>query len=277
VSGGILLVGVYPMKTGLSTFALTGKKALVTGGASGIGRACAIGMARAGADVAIVDLNEEAGRDAAAEVERAGGKSLFVRCDVTDPGQVADMVGQVATRFGRLDIAMNNAGAGATGGPTVGDSAISTWRKVIDMFLHSVFFCCREEAKIMIPQKYGRIINTSSMEGTIVSNMSAEMDVGFVGYCTAKAGVKHLTKALAMEWVQHDIRVNSISPGYIETQMTRKVQEFPEMFQHLCRTTPMNRFGKAEEMVGGVIYLASDASSYTTGFDLVMDGGHSVW
>ena len=102
-------------------------------------------------------------------------------------------------------------------------------------------------------------------------------DVGIVAYCTAKAGVKHLTKALTMEWVQHNIYVNSISPGYIITPLTQKAQGIPESLDHLNRTTPMHRQGKVEELVGGVIYLASDASGFTTGFDLIMDGGYTVW
>jgi NAD(P)-dependent dehydrogenase (short-subunit alcohol dehydrogenase family) len=113
------------------------------------------------------------------------------------------------------------------------------------------------------------------MSGTIVNNVP--MRVGLVAYCTAKAGVKHLTKALAMEWVQHGVYVNSISPGYVITPMTQIVQETPRLLRQQNATTPMHRQGKAEEMVGGVLYLASDASSFTTGHDLVMDGGHTVW
>lgn len=259
----------------LSIFSLTGKKALVTGGASGIGRACAVGMAKAGADVAIVDLNEKSGREAASEVEQAGVRHLFIQCDVTDPVQVAGMVRRVTTEFGRLDIAMNNAGGGIYGGPTVGDEAIGVWRRLMELDLDSVFYCCREEAKAMIPQKYGKIINTASMEGTVVSNLPV-MDVGIVAYCAAKAGVKHLTKALAMEWVQHNIFVNSISPGVVDTPLIQASGN-PELMEHINRTTPMHRLGKVEELVGAVIYLASDASSYTTGFDLIVDGGYTVW
>ena len=260
----------------LSIFDLSGKKALVTGGASGIGRGCALGMAKAGADVAIVDLDEKSGREAVREVEKQGSKSLFVQCDVTDPGQVADMVKQVVGAFGRLDIALNNAGGGGMAEPTTDEGAIETWSRLMDLDLNSVFYCCREEAKVMIPQKYGKIINTASMEASVVSNLPV-MDVGIVAYCSAKAGVRQLTKALAMEWVQHNITVNSISPGVISTPLIQAVEEVPEYLGHLQKTIPMQRLGKVEEIVGGVIYLASDASSYTTGFDLIMDGGYTVW
>jgi len=261
----------------LSRFDLTGKKALVTGGASGIGKACALGMAQAGADVAIIDIQEEKGQETVSEIRKLGRNSLYVSCDVSDPGQVAEMVKKVAQAFGRLDIAFNNAGirGGGRGSIVVDDLALEVWHRVIAVNLHSVFYCCREEAKVMIPQKYGKIINTASMSGTIVNNLPT--GTGLVAYCTAKAGVKHLTKALAIEWVKHGIYVNSISPGYIVTPMTQYVLDNPELLRQECVTTPMNRMGQAEEMVGGVLYLASDASSYTTGLDLIMDGGHTVW
>lgn len=259
----------------LSLFELTGKKALVTGGASGIGKASALGMARAGADVAVIDVQVEAGQGVSEEIKALGRQSLFIPCDVTDPRQVADMVARVVTEFGRLDIALNNAGGGAWGGPSIGEEALGVWKKIVELDLNSVFYCCREEAKHMIPRRYGKIINTASMEATIISNIP--MDVGIVAYCTAKAGVKHLTKALAMEWVDYQICVNSISPGVISTPLTQMAQDIPELLAKINQTTPMHRLGRPEELVGGVIYLASDASSFTTGCDLIVDGGHTVW
>lgn len=163
----------------------------------------------------------------------------------------------------------------------MGESAIDEWKKVMTVDLFSVFYCCREEAKYMIPQKYGKIVNTASMSGTIANCM--EMDdvplagMAMIAYATAKAGVKHLTKALSVELIQHNIYVNSISPGCIITPMTQIIQETPEYLEVENRTTPIHRQGEAEEMAGGVLYLVSDASSYTTGHDLLMDGGHTVW
>ena len=261
----------------LSRFELTGKKALVTGAAGGIGKASAIAMAKAGADVAVIDLKEEMGKETVEEIKALGRKSLFVSCDVTDTDQVAAMVKRVVDEFGRLDIAHNNAGiAAGMDIPSIDDEALAVWKKVLDVDLHSVFFCCREEAKYMIPQKYGKIVNTASMSGTIVNNFPTTAS-GMVAYCTAKAGVKHLSKSLAMEWVQHNICVNSISPGYIITPMTQFVVDNPDIMAHENLTTPMHRQGQPDEMAGGVLYLVSDAASFTTGCDLIMDGGHTVW
>jgi NAD(P)-dependent dehydrogenase (short-subunit alcohol dehydrogenase family) len=199
---------------------------------------------------------------------------------VTELEQVEAMVQRVVEEFGRLDIALNNAGGGAGGMKTVDDGAVDVFREVVTLDLLSVFYCCREEAKYMIPQRYGRIINTASMAGTIVPNVPFEimpMGVGLAAYCAAKAGVIQLTKALAAEWVEYDIRVNSISPGYITTPITEFILDSPEILEQENSLTPMHRQGEAEEMVGGVLYLASDASSFTTGHDLVMDGGHTIW
>jgi sorbose reductase len=264
----------------LSIFDLTGKKALVTGSAGGIGKACAIGMAKAGADVAVIDLKDAMGQETVEEIRALGRNSSFIHCDVSDLKQVEAMVKQVVDEFGRLDIAFNNAGTGLGGVKTVDDGAVDIYHQIIDIDLNSVFYCCREEAKYMIPQKYGKIINTASMAATIVTNIPFEvmpMGVGLAAYCTAKAGVKHLTKALAVEWVEHNIYVNSISPGYITTPITEFILDSPEILAQENSLTPMHRQGKAEEMVGGVLYLASDASSFTTGHDLIMDGGHTVW
>jgi NAD(P)-dependent dehydrogenase (short-subunit alcohol dehydrogenase family) len=265
----------------LSRFDLTNRKALVTGSAGGIGKASALAMAKAGADVAVIDLKEEMGRETVEEIRALGRKSTFIHCDVSDVEQVAEMVKEVVDTLGGLHIAHNNAGIGGDPIPLMDDSAIDEWKKVMNVDLFSVFYCCREEAKYMIPQRYGKIVNTASMSGTIVNCMEMEgvplAGMAMIGYATAKAGVKHLTKALAVELIQHNIYVNSISPGYIITPMTQIIQETPEYLEVENRTTPIHRQGEAEEMAGGVLYLVSDASSYTTGHDLLMDGGHTVW
>ena len=259
----------------LSIFDLSGKKALVTGGASGIGRACAIGLAKAGADVAIVDLQTDMGMETVSQIEALGRDSMFVRCDVSDAKAVDAMVAEIVGVFGRLDIAFNNAGVIGNADPSTADSMLALWDKVMATNLTGVFYCCRAEAKYMIPQKYGKIINTASISGSIINNLGP----GFVmsaAYCVSKAGVKILTKALAVEWAEHNISVNCISPGYTITPQTEAVQ-IPELLATELATTPMHRRAEAEELVGGVVYLASDASSYTTGTDLTMDGGHTIW
>ncbi len=265
----------------LSRFDLTNRKALVTGAAGGIGKASALAMAKAGADVAVIDLKEERGRETVEDIRALGRKSTFIHCDVSDLEQVAEMVKEVVGTLGGLHIAHNNAGIGGDPIPLMHDSAIDEWKRVMNVDLFSVFYCCREEAKYMIPQRYGKIVNTASMSGTIVNCMEMGgvplAGMAMIGYATAKAGVKHLTKALAVELIQHNIYVNSISPGYIITPMTQIIQETPEYLEVENRTTPIHRQGEAEEMAGGVLYLVSDASSYTTGHDLLMDGGHTVW
>jgi len=261
----------------LSMFSLKGKKALVTGAAGGIGKAGALAMARAGADVAVIDLKEEWGLQTVEEIKKLGRNSIFIKADLTKIDQVEMMVKRVVETFGRLDIAFNNAGIMVgSSDPTIEDVALDNWKKIIDVDLNAVFYCCREEAKYMIAQKSGVIINTASMSGTIVNNIK-KFGSGFVAYCAAKAGVKHLTKALAVEWVKHNIRVNSISPGYVITPMSQPVQENEELLNHENLTTPMHRQATAEEMAGGIVYLASDSASYTTGHDLIMDGGHTAW
>lgn len=261
----------------LSIFDLSGKKALITGGAGGIGRACAIGMAKAGADVAIADQQTEIGMQTADEIRALGRKSLFVRCDVSDVSSVDSMVAEVVDSFGRLDIAFNNAGISGSEGASTDDVALEIWNRVLATNLTGTFYCCRAEAKYMIPQKYGKIINTASMSATIVNNVGFPDGIRAVAYCASKAGVKHLTKALAAEWVGDNICVNSISPGWTLTPLTQFLHEVPEFLKFLESITPMHRLANPQELVGGVLYLASDASSYTTGTDLIMDGGHTIW
>jgi NAD(P)-dependent dehydrogenase (short-subunit alcohol dehydrogenase family) len=261
----------------LDIFDLSGKTALVTGGSGGIGKACALGMAKAGANIAIADLKVAMGHETVREIEALGVKAMFVECDITDRGQIASMVKSVVDRFGRLDIAFNNAGIVGDAMPSIDEGATAVWERTMAVNLTGVWDCCREEAKYMIPQRYGKIVNTASMSATVINNIPSLIGAGFVAYCTAKAGVKHLTKGLAMEWAQYNITVNSISPGYIVTPLTQFVQDTPAILEQENLTTPMHRQGMPEELVGGVLFLASDASSFTTGTDLIMDGGHTVW
>ena len=186
----------------LSLFDLTGKKALVTGGAVGIGRACAIALARAGADVAIVDINESAAKKTAKEIQAMGVEAISLACDVTDKAQVQEMVAQVAEQFGRLDIAVNNAGIGILGADEEIDQ--EAWDKVIAVNLTGTFLCAQAEGQQMIRQGPGggKIINIASMSATI-ANCNASYDA-------SKAGVVHMTKTLAAEWGRFNINVNAL-------------------------------------------------------------------
>jgi NAD(P)-dependent dehydrogenase (short-subunit alcohol dehydrogenase family) len=250
----------------LSLFDLTGKTAFVTGAAVGIGRACAVGLARAGADVAIVDVNEKAGSATAEEIRSLGRQSEFFRCDVTQREQIQDMVRCVVARFGRLDIAVNNVGIAILGA----DENVSQedWNKVIAVNLTGVFLCAQAAAQQMIQQTptEGKIINIASMSATI-ANCNASYDA-------SKAGVVHMTKTLAAEWGRYNINVNCISPSYVLTPMHAST---PEIVRRRIRElTPLGYVERPEDLWGAVTFLASAASHYVTGHDLMVDGGHTL-
>jgi NAD(P)-dependent dehydrogenase (short-subunit alcohol dehydrogenase family) len=246
-------------------FELKGRAALVTGGARGIGKACAEALAEMGADIALIDIHEENLAKAAEDLEQSGVEVKPIVCDVTRADQVAQALQETADRFGRLDVLVNSAGitVWAKGEEMTEDE----WDRVINLDLKGTFLCCRAAANIMIPQKSGSIINIASMSGTIVNTPQCQ-----VSYNAAKAGVMHLTRSLAVEWAQHNIRVNSLSPGYTATEMTMTVPEYHEGWEALI---PMGRMADPKELVGAVVYLASDASTYTTGHDLIIDGGYT--
>lgn len=250
----------------LSLFDLSGKKALVTGAAVGIGRGCAVALARAGADVAIVDLNAQAGEKTAEEIRALGRHSLFVRCDVTRREQIQDMAAQVVRQFGRLDIAVNNAGLGILGA----DEEIpqEAWDKVIAVNLTGVFLCAQAEAQQMIRQLpvEGKIINIASMSATI-SNCNAS-------YNASKAGVVQMTRMLAAEWGKYNVNVNCISPSYVLTPMHASTPVVVR--QRIRELTPLGHVERPEDLYGAVIFLASAASNYVTGHDLMVDGGHTL-
>lgn len=250
----------------LSLFDLTGKKALVTGGAMGIGRGCALALARAGADVAIVDFNDQAGAQTADEIRSMGVASTFVRCDVTQKSQVQDMVRLVVACFGRLDIAVNNAGIGILGADEEIDQA--DWDKVISVNLTGTFLCAQAEAQQMIRQQptEGKIINIASMSATI-ANCNASYDA-------SKAGVVHMTRTLAAEWGRFNINVNCLSPSYVLTPMHASTPVVVR--QRIRDLTPLGHVERPEDLHGAVIFLASAASNYVTGLDLMVDGGHTL-
>jgi NAD(P)-dependent dehydrogenase (short-subunit alcohol dehydrogenase family) len=239
----------------LSLFDLTGKKALVTGAAVGIGRGCAVALARAGADVAIVDINHEAGAKTADEIRSLGRQSLFVPCDVSRRDQVQEMVRRVVERFGRLDIAVNNAGLGILGA----DEDPQAWDKVIAVNLTGVFLCAQAEAQQMLRQQpiEGKIINIASMSATIC-NCNAS-------YNASKAGVVQMTRMLAAEWGRYNINVNCISPSYVLTPMHASTPVVVR--QRIRELTPLGHVQRPEDLHGAVIFLASAASNYGSRLD----------
>lgn len=251
----------------LSLFDLTGKKALVTGGAMGIGRACATALAMGGADVAIIDINEEVGQETVEAIKSMGCDSFFVHCDTSDKQQVQTMTNTVVKRFGRLDIGINNVGYGLPPGSS-DTLAKEDWDGMIGVNLTGTFLCAQAQAQQMIQQTpmEGKIINTASVYGTIAG--------GNVAYNAAKAGVIHLTKTLAAEWGRFNINVNSFSPGMILSTTSAGVSL--EMRQKIRAVTPMGYMQHAEDTYGAILYLASQASDFVTGHNLIVDGGHTL-
>ncbi|MDN5314190.1 MAG: sorbose reductase [Clostridiales bacterium] len=248
-------------------FSLKGKVCVVTGGYQGIGETVAGFIADAGADIAIFDLNDasEVAEKISAEYDV---KAKAYICDVADPQIVAKCIADAAADFGTLDLLFNNAGICMHKGAL--DLKPEEWRKVIDVNLNGVFYVAQAFGRYLVANdKPGNIVNVASMSGTIV-NIPQEQ----ASYNASKAAVMHLTKSLAVEWVDKNIRVNSISPGYIKTAITAKSN--PEYQKKWLASIPYKRMGTPEELAGAVIYLLSDASTYTSGSDLIIDGCFTI-
>ena len=251
----------------LPSFRLDDSVALVTGAASGIGREIALGLAEAGADVGCVDLSDPAGTVSA--IEAAGGRAVGVSADVTDPDSVGAAVDAVESGLGPLRLAVNSAGiANATAAE---DMPIEQFRKVLDVNLNGVFLSCQAEGRALLRNGGGAMVNIASMSGSIVNR-----DLLQVHYNASKAAVIHLSKSLAMEWAPRGIRVNSISPGYTATPMNTR-PEVAEQVKRFEADTPLGRMASPTEMVGPAVFLLSEAASFCTGVDLIVDGGFVCW
>jgi len=250
-----------------ASFNFDGKVALVTGGASGIGEACVLTFARGGANVLIADLNAEPGEQTVAAAQQAGGNARFVRVDVADPASVAQMVDAAIQAFGRLDLAVNNAGIGGEAKPT-GDYSLESWQKVIDVNLNGVFYCMRYEIPRMLEQGSGVIVNMASILGS----------VGFAtapAYVAAKHGVVGLTKAAALEYSRQGLRINAVGPGFIKTPLL--AANLDEQAQtYLSGLHAIGRMGEAQEVADLVAYLCSEQASFLTGGYYLADGGYTA-
>lgn len=242
---------------------LTGKVAFVTGGASGIGAASAIAMAREGARVAVADLNDSE-RTIAAIVD-AGGQAFALALDVSDRAAVDAAVDEVARRWGRLDIGFNNAGI-AVEMPGADWVKIDDYDRVVEINQRGVMLCMAAELRHMVPRGSGSIINTASIAGIV--GMSG------AGYCGSKHAVVGLTRSAALHHARDGIRVNCVCPGVIETPMALAAAENPENRRAIEQMLPMGRMGRAEEVAEGVVFLASDRASFITGHPLAIDGGY---
>lgn len=256
---------------GSELFDLTGRSAFVTGAGSGIGQRLAVGLAEFGADVSCVDLPAQA-PGSAQTVERicaVGRRAVVIDADVTDPDAVQAAVARHVSEFGGIDIGLNCAGVNHSSPAEDLDAA--QWRRVLDVNLSGVFFCCQSQAREMFKAGRGVIVNIASMSASIVNRGLLQAH-----YNSSKAGVKHLTSTLAMEWAGRGVRVNSISPGYIMTPMISG-PEWAEKVERFADETPMGRLGTPDDLVGPLIFLCSDASAYVTGTDVLVEGGFTSW
>ena len=245
-------------------FSLEGRVALVTGGNSGLGRAMALGMQNAGAQVIVTGRNYEKNK---AISEELGDPQAVLPLDVRDEEAVEQTVSQVITRFGQLDILVNNAG-GVRGGSIL-DLPLDDWDAIIGTNLTGSFLCGRHAAKVMIAQNSGgKIINIGSMYSIFGASRNAN-------YTSSKAGVLGLTRALAVELAEHHIQVNAILPGWHWTPITQGAQGTP-FEEQIRRQTPAGRWGNADDVVGAAIFLASSASDFVTGTSIPVDGGYSI-
>ncbi len=255
----------------LDLFKLDGKVGLVTGAGQGIGRAFALALAEAGADVLVADINERSGRHVVEEIAALGRRSVFVNTDVTKPQAIETMVATAVADLGALDIAVNNAWAGGRYliSPSAEEFPIEEWDFTHNLALRAIFMCCQAEARAMRKRGRGKIINMASMSAGI-ANAS-------VAYCSAKAGVVMLTKRLAAEWGGYNINVNCISPSYTLSPARRKDPQ--DNRDRIRSLHPMGWHERPEDLCGTLVYLASDASNYVTGRDILVDGGHTlnVW
>lgn len=245
---------------------LTGKKAVVTGASSGLGVQFAKALAEHGVDVALLARRIEKMQTVKTEIEAMSRKCLAIKCDVTVESEVKTAIDQINQTFGRIDILVNNAGTSAIAPAEA--MTEDDWDKVLNTNLKAVFLMAKNVGQYMIKQNYGKIINISSIYGLVANNMFP-----VVNYHASKSGVVGLTKALAAEWAKYKISVNAIAPGFFESEMTQAAINTPEFKHYIENNCPMKRIGNRGELNGALIYLASDASSYTTGQTIAVDGG----
>jgi NAD(P)-dependent dehydrogenase (short-subunit alcohol dehydrogenase family) len=247
---------------------LDGKVALVTGGSKGIGRAIALRLSAAGADIALAARGQEDLERTADEVEKIGRRALPIPTDVSDSGQVAALVEKTVKDLGTIDILVNNAGAAPFRAP-VDQTQEEGFEKYFKVTFTGAFYCTKAAAPILLERKNGSVINIASVAGFTASP-------GLAYYASAKAALISFTRTVAHEWAPFGVRVNAIAPGWIETEMNEALRRDRHWYDEVRATIPMGRWGTAEEVASVALFLASDAASYLTGSVIVVDGGQTI-
>ncbi len=256
-----------------SVFDLNGKVALVTGGASGIGEGISMGLSLFGVKIAIADINETKAKEVVKKICANDGNAIYIKTDISKKSSVKDMIKEVLDKYEELDIAVNCAGIKGTNLSSSEDFTENNLEKLTKTMLFGEFFCCQEEAKYMIAQKKGKIVNISSISGNIVNKGM----IGIAPYCAIKAGIIHMTRALAVEWAKYNINVNSISPGYTITPITKPIFNIKERYETYMDQIPLKRLAMPNDYIGAVVFLSSDSANYITGQNLIIDGGVTLW
>jgi 2-deoxy-D-gluconate 3-dehydrogenase len=250
----------------MGLFDLTGKTAIVTGAGRGLGEAIALGLAKAGADVALVTNRTPADRTADA-IRALGRKAITIQADVGDRSKLAGITERTVEELGRIDILVNN--AGIIRRTPAAEHSYEDWQEVLDVNLNSVFVLCQLAGKHMIERGSGKIINVASM-------LSFQGGITVPGYTSSKHAVAGLTKALANEWASKGLQVNAIAPGYMSTDNTEALREDPVRSTQILQRIPAGRWGTSEDLVGPAVFLASPASDYMNGHIMAVDGGWLV-
>ncbi|MCJ0930631.1 SDR family NAD(P)-dependent oxidoreductase [Virgibacillus halodenitrificans] len=252
----------------LDMFSLKEKVAIVTGSARGIGQAYAIALAEAGASLVLVDILEDNLKDTAAKIKEATGTEVkLYGIDVTDSEKIQTMVDEVETTFGKIDILVNNAGINAP--KPFREVTEEDWKKIIGVNLNSQFLMSKAVVEKMIPRNYGKIINMASVGGFMALSDTAP-------YNASKGGVLQLTKTMAADLSEYNLNINAICPGFIDTGLLKSSKARDERLEKVLNNTPLNRLGSPKDLIGACVFLASDASGYMTGTQIVVDGGMSA-
>jgi len=255
------------MSVSMESFSLSGKVALVTGGSRGIGKAIAVGLAKFGADIAITSRKFPDLEEVAKEIKGLGRRSMAITTHVGRMNELNNLVQQVKGELGRIDILVNNAATNPTM-DTAMDIEERAWDSIMNLNLKGLFFLSQAVARLMKEQGEGKIINVASVAGITPNILPV--------YSISKAGVIMATKVMAQQWAQYNIRVNAIAPGLTKTRFSEALWSNPVVLQAAMERTPLHRVAEPDEMVGAVIFLASDASSYVTGHVLIVDGGNVI-